>query len=123
MSQHISKALSFIERKTVSQLRLGILPLRIETARYLRPILPEIERTCYCNSGEVENETHFLFQCSKYVHLRTVWMNKLNLPDDFEELTLIKRMSVVLNTPENIKPTARYLVAALDLRRLLNKAY
>ena len=44
LSPHISKALSFIERKTVSQLRLGILPLRIETARYLRPILPEIEK-------------------------------------------------------------------------------
>ena len=69
-SPHIFKPLSFIERKVVSQLRLGVLPLRLETARYLRPILPEHERVCYCSSGDVENEFNFLFQCVKYNNLR-----------------------------------------------------
>ena len=38
---HVGKPLSFIERKVVSKLRLGILPIRLETARYLRPVVPE----------------------------------------------------------------------------------
>ena len=29
---HVGKPLSFIERKTISKLRLGILPIRLETA-------------------------------------------------------------------------------------------
>ena len=37
---HIGKPLSFVERKTISKLRLGILPIRLETACYVRPILP-----------------------------------------------------------------------------------
>ena len=43
---HVGKPLSFVERKTISKLRLGILPIRIETARYIRPILPEDQRLC-----------------------------------------------------------------------------
>ena len=48
---HIYKPLSFLQRKTISKARLGILPIRLETARYVRPVLPEEQRTCYCNSG------------------------------------------------------------------------
>ena len=92
LSPHIGKPLSFIERKTLSQLRLGILPLRLETARFLRPILPEEERVCYCNSGEVESELHFLFTCPKYVVLREAWLGKLSLPIDFESLDLIEHI-------------------------------
>ena len=115
--------MTFIERKIISQLRLGVIPLRLETARFLRPLIPEKERVCYCTSGEVENEVHFLFYCSKYSDLRTAWLNKLNLPDDFQTLGNYEKMSVVLNRSENVKPTAQYLVAAMDLRRLANKSY
>ena len=66
---HVGKPLSFVERKTLSKLRLGILPIRIETARYVRPILPEDQRLCYCNSGEVESEYYVLFECPMYDHL------------------------------------------------------
>ena len=67
---HVGKPLSFVERKSISRLRLGILPLRIETARYARPILPENQRVCYCESGEIESEYHAMFSCSKYDSLR-----------------------------------------------------
>ena len=60
ISPHAYKPLSFLERKTISKTRLGILPIRLETARYLRPIIPEEQRTCYCNDGEPESEHHVL---------------------------------------------------------------
>ena len=123
LTPYISKPLSFIERKTMSKLRLGILPLRIETARFLRPIIPEEQRVCFCNSTDVESELHFMFICSKYNSLREAWLQKLDLPADFENLTQIEKMNIVINEPENVKPTAKYLVAALDLRSTVNKDY
>ena len=65
-SPHIFKPLSFIQRKSLSKFRLGLLHLRIETARFMRPRVPPEESICLvCNSGEVEDEQHFLLVCSK----------------------------------------------------------
>ena len=77
ISPHVYKALSFLERKTISKTRLGILPIRLETARYVRPVVPEDQRLCYCNCGEPESEFHVLFICEKYSNLRQLWMHKL----------------------------------------------
>ena len=120
---HIGKPLSFTERKMISQLRLGILPLRLETARYVRPIIPEEERVCYCGSGDVESECHLLFKCSQYQMLREAWISKLNIPQNFLELPEKYKLRLVLNKPENVRPTARYLVSAIDYRLSLNLTY
>jgi hypothetical protein len=120
---HVGKPLSFLERKTISKLRLGILPIRLETARYLRPVVPENQRFCYCNSGEIESEFHVLFICRKYDNLREAWLTKLSKPDHFLELSPQDKFKLVLNDPSNVKPTAQYLISLLDLRRLLNDQY
>merc|ERR1711954_282175 len=120
---HVGKPLSFVERKTISKLRLGILPIRIETARYIRPILPEDERTCYCNSGQVESEYYVLFQCQMYRSLREAWLNKLVKPENFDNLTPQEKLKTVLNIAENVKHTAQYLLKLMDQRRLQNPMY
>ena len=52
-------------RSILAQLRLGILPLRIETGR-MKNEKPH-ERICmFCNSGSIEDEYHFLFNCTLY---------------------------------------------------------
>ena len=120
---HVYKPLSFLEKKTISKIRLGILPIRIETARYLRPILPENQRLCYCNNGETESEYHVLFSCEKYDNLRQVWLNKIIKPPDFSTLPSHEQFKLVLNDPNNVKYTAQFLIDMLDLRRLLNNLY
>ena len=120
---HVGKPLSFVERRTISKLRLGILPLRIETARYLRPILPENQRVCYCNSGEVESEYYVLFICKMYNSLRKSWLEKIFIPDNFRYLSKSEKLKLVLNRPENVRQTAQYLISVMDLRSLLNKVY
>ena len=120
---HVGKPLSFVERKTLSKLRLGILPIRIETARYVRPILPEDQRLCYCNSGEVESEYYVLFVCPMYNNLRQTWLNKLCIPENFHNLERDEKLKIVLNEPQNVRHTAQYLVSVMDLRCLLNKSY
>ena len=108
---HIGKPLSFVERKTISKLRLGILPIRLETARYVRPILPENERVCYCNSGQIESESYVLFTCPIYHELRQSWLNKLCIPDNFSQLSEVERLKLVLNKSENVKHTTQYLIS------------
>ena len=120
---HIGKPLSFVERKTISKLRLGILPIRLETARYVRPILPENERVCYCNSGRIESESYVLFTCPIYNDLRQSWVNKLCIPVNFSQLSEEERLKIVLNKPENVKHTAQYLISIMDLRSQVNNVY
>ena len=119
----MGKPLSFLERRIVSKLRLGILPLCIETGRYLRPIVPEHQRTCYCNSGQVESEYYVLFQCQMYRNLREAWLNKLVKPDNFDNTTPQEKLKTVLNRPENVKHTAQFILSLMDQRRLNNTMY
>ena len=122
-SPHIGKPLSFLERRIISKLRLGVLPLRIETGRYLRPLVPEHQRTCYCTSGQVESEYYVLFQCQMYRNLREAWLNKLVKPENFDNLTPQEKLKTVLNMSENVKHTAQFLLSLMDQRRLLNTMY
>ena len=120
---HVGKPLTFIERKTLSKLRLGVLPLRIETARFTRPVLPESQRFCYCNSGEIETEYHLLFECQKYSGEREAWFVKMNIPQNFSNLPAKNQLQLVLNEPDSVRHTAQYLVKVMDSRSLLNKLY
>ena len=123
ISPHIFKPLSFLERKTISKTRLGILPIRIETARFLRPIVPENERFCFCLSGENESEYHVLFICEKYANLRQIWLNKLTKPENFSILSSQDKFKIVLNEASNVKYSAQFIIDLMDLRRLLNDLY
>ena len=96
LSPHIGKALSFIERKTLSKLRLGILPLRLETGRFQRPLIPEDQRLCYCKSGETESEQHILFHCKIYDNLRQIWLAKLKVPIYFNDMAIKEKLKLGL---------------------------
>jgi hypothetical protein len=120
---HVYKPLSFPERKIISKTRLGILPIRLETARYLRPVLPEEQRLCFCNNNEVESECHVLYRCVQYNNLRQIWLTKLDKPDSFLALPDKEKLCITFNNPVNIKCTAQYLIDVMDLRRLLNNQY
>ena len=53
------------ERAFLSQLRCGMLPLRIETGRFVGEA--EEQRVCiFCQLNEIEDETHFLLKCDLY---------------------------------------------------------
>ena len=98
----------FFWTASLGKLTLGILPIRIETARYVKPILPENERLCYCNSGQIGSECHVLFSCSTYNDMRHVWLNKLCIPENFRQLSEQEKLKIVLNKPENVKQTSQY---------------
>ena len=52
---YITKPLNFFQRRMMAKTRLGCLPIRLETGRYLIPRLPERERTCLvCKSNLID---------------------------------------------------------------------
>ena len=60
----------FEARKLITKIRCSDHSLEIEKGRHLN--IPREERICkVCNTGEVENEHHFLIKCNRYEHLKT----------------------------------------------------
>ena len=65
-----------------------LLPIRIETGRF-NGLKPE-ERVCQlCNSGEMEDEKHFILTCDRYTNQRQILFihlsNAFNLLDSNEK--------------------------------------
>ena len=57
------------ERAMITKLRISAHKLRIEGGRYISS--PKCETFCnVCDSGEIEDEKHFLLKCSLYKALR-----------------------------------------------------
>ena len=118
----LTKPLSFRQRKFLTKFCTSCLELRICTGRYLQ--LPEVSRVCLvtpaCRTlSLVETESHFLLQCSGYNDLRQSWLEKLELPDNFSERSEADQISLLVNTPEYVKPTAQFIIDAFELRSKL----
>ena len=102
-------------RSAISQFRCGILPLSIETGRYLN--IPENFRIClFCDEDEIETEAHFLLYCGKYATERQGFMVKVfsELPQ-FDNLAADEKL-VVLMTEKLIKLTASFIWECLEIR-------
>ena len=75
-----------------AQFRCGILPLRVETGRYIE--LNANERICtLCTSNEIEDELHLLLKCSLYDDLRQTLIAKaVETNDTFLHLSNIRKL-------------------------------
>jgi len=102
------------ERSIMAQYRCGILPIRIETGRYVNEQLDD--RICtICHSGQIESEKHFLLECCAYDELRTDTYGQL-----FENIEFMNKQDddkVVLLLKTYTRKTAKFLVKAFLRRR------
>ena len=96
------------------QFRCGILPIRIETGRYIGET-PE-QRLCrFCNMQSVEDEKHFLLHCGLYNNIRENVFQDILHTDIFINLNSDEKLTYLLQTyPRKI---AKYLVQAYVKRR------
>ena len=73
---YLKISLSRFQRSLMAQLRLGILPLALETGRYYR--IPIENRFCkLCQNEYIEDEIHFLCCCKHFDHERLLFFTKL----------------------------------------------
>ena len=99
--------LPFYLRKIVSKIRCSSHSLEIEKGRHTR--IPRENRTCKnCQNGTIENEEHFLINCSTYQPLRDHYGMQANNIYDFLHM-------------DNQEQLAKFLLSAFEMReRLLN---
>ena len=112
---YLVMGLSRKERSLLSQFRLGILPLRIETGRYRGE--KEQERICVlCNKCEIENEKHFLLECDMYNEERQLLFQQVNeCIQDFDNLNISDKLTVLMTSM--IRKTSKYICRAFEKRR------
>jgi hypothetical protein len=74
---YVKLNLTTSQRSLLAQLRLGILPLRLETGRFTNMKISD--RICQiCQSNNIEDELHFLFSCDAYAQERHMFVQDLN---------------------------------------------
>ena len=111
VASHLNCNMPKSSRSLISQLRLGVLPLRIETGRFMP--LAEAERLCkVCAENKVENEYHFLFECSEYTEYRSELETTINI--NFARLSTQEMFENVFNHPHSL---SRYITRAFKKRR------
>ena len=108
-SSHLFLRMSKYRRSIITQLRLGILPLRVETGRFLQE--RHSERICkLCDLNKVEDELHFLKDCKLYSELRQELSGKLGycLNDTKDCLNLLTNLPI---------PFIKYVENCWNLRK------
>ena len=95
---YVTLNLNRTQRSMLAQLRFGILPLHIETGRFVGTA--EANRICkLCDNGDIENEAHFTFQCSKYRTQRADFLNIVNSRHpNFENLNDCDKFSLLFES-------------------------
>ena len=79
MKPYLKYQLPRIFVKSIAAFRLSTHKLEIEIGRYHKPTPTPVSERVYqqCASGEVEDEVHFLFTCTKYERERDILKSKL----------------------------------------------
>ena len=77
VEQYVLSHLPKSRRSLIAQLRLSILPIRIETGRFVCE--KQEERLCkLCDGTNVEDENHVLLECPCYETIRTEFLGKID---------------------------------------------
>ena len=104
------------EQVALTRLRLSNHRLQIERGRHIRPRVERAQRVCkVCDSGEVEDETHFLLHCSTYSDERRVLFN--NTTPTYTTQVGLKYLLAQYNET-SIQAVARFIVNAFKQRDL-----
>ena len=103
------------QRSLFAQFRVGILPLPIETGRFVSK--PLDERTCcLCPNGDVEDEVHFLTNCSLYDTYRVaMYEQACRMNPEFPIYDNLDKFVFLVNDMQ--LETLKYVYKACQLRR------
>ena len=78
--KYLLRHMSIKQRSYYAKFRCGTFPINIELGRYRNPKVPPENRLCkVCENPAVEDEKHFLVECSGYNTLRNELFTDLNI--------------------------------------------
>ena len=95
-------------------MRFGILPIRVETGRYSGE--PVEQRICrLCTSNLVEDEKHFLLDCSLYNNLRNSIFSEIVTLEEFKNLSDNNKLNTLIN--RHTRKCSKFVLQAYQFRR------
>ena len=100
----------------LAQFRCGILPIRIETGRYIGE-RPDDKPCRFCSAQEIENESHFLLDCTFYSEIRTFIFCDLLTSNSSVNLDNQEKERYLMTHVHCTRQMAKYLVHAFQKRR------
>ena len=101
----------------MAKLRLGILPLRMESGRYEHPKLVSNQRLCQqCLLGEVEDEEHFMLVCPKHSFRRDKLLSNIENLTDFNAMRNSAKLNFLLNDNGIVKASSQYIIDSFSAR-------
>ena len=104
-------------RCILSKIRLSCHPLRVQTGRYAPNRIARNERIClYCDSGDIEDEYHFICVCNKFSEVRKKYIKKFYFirPSMFKFIQLLNSSNKML-----IRNLCIFVKESLKLRHSL----
>ena len=105
------------QRSLVAKLRLGTLPIRVETGRY-NGIEREKRLCLVCKDGSVEDESHVMFHCQAHNKERKVLFDSAcKLNPHFLSLGAVHKIAYLTNAKNIIRKSAQYLFKVLHNRQ------
>ena len=117
--EYLNMNLRLDKRKNLTKLRISAHDLKIETGRYTKTDIQN--RICLnCNNHQIEDETHFLLNCSLYHHIRndlTVKLQNYNYTNLSEDEKLKFLLTGSQGDHYVIRQTLSYINAAFDVRK------
>jgi len=117
---HILYVTNKRHQRALTRLRVSSHKLQIEIGRHSRPPTPRTERVCkFCNIGVLDDEIHFLLNCSFHTHERESLIKEIRDYYKFDENPSLQSKFIDLMTSKNqavISALAKYTYNAFKNR-------
>ena len=104
-------------RSKVTKLRLSNHRLAIETGRHVCPKIDKEKRFCPFCPNQVEDEYHFLFECSNMKHLREELLKPTMSAPGFEFFSKDIKLKTLISEPQY--DTCKFIAKGMELREFL----
>ena len=107
-------------RKHYARLRTSSHTLHIETGRFIKTP-PELRLCQLCESGEIEDETHFLTTCSLYKSERDKLFTYIeNTCQNFTHLNPVNKLIWLFSAeqPDIVRSVAKFIRTCFNIRKL-----
>ena len=105
------------QRSLLTQLRIGILPLAVETGRYYRIALEN--RTCQiCSENLIEDEVHFVCNCKAYASVREKFLPRFMSYFNVNEMDAYDKFCNILKV-DNVRLLSDYINELWNVRKNL----
>ena len=118
MEKYLNSIENIRDRTALTKLRLSNHTLMIEKGRHLG--LQENQRLCPFCDNKVENEHHFVIECSTFDEIRkALFLEMAEIDNTFNDLDDNDKFIFLLSKPEAGKKTSEYINKTLELRNFL----